>query len=576
MVEGSVDGYRAPVPTPTEAAGTHPDPAASAPEDPAERIRSAATELLGLDELRPGQAEAAVAVVSGRDTLAVMPTGSGKSAVYQVAAALLEGPTVVVSPLIALQKDQVEAIAAQEVGLAAAANSTISTSEREWIFDAVASGGLEFLFLSPEQLAREDTVSRLAEAEPSLFVVDEAHCISEWGHDFRTDYLRLAAAAEAVGRPPILALTATASPVVRDEIVERLRMRDPEVVVRGFDRPNLRIEVETHHRERDKLDALVGHVGRLEGTGIVYVATRKAAEEVASALVERTGRRVGHYHGGMRAADRRAAQDAFMEGEVEVVVATTAFGMGIDKADVRFVIHHDVPESVDAWYQEVGRAGRDGEPAVAILLWRPEDLGLRSFFAGGGTVGRDELERVAAMAAVAGGSVSAEDLGGEARLAPTRLAMALARLEEVGAVTTGVDGSVVVPEDAPAPEVAAEEADHDQEARRQVERTRLDMVRAFAETRSCRRRFVLTYFGEDAPERCGSCDSCDRPPDPDDAAHGPGTDRWPEQSRVRHDAWGEGLILRHEGDAIVVLFDDAGYRTLSIELVEQGGLLERL
>ncbi|CAA9220068.1 MAG: ATP-dependent DNA helicase RecQ [uncultured Acidimicrobiales bacterium] len=576
MVEGSVDGYRAPVPTPTEAPGTHPDPAASAPEDPAERIRSAATELLGLDELRPGQAEAAVAVVSGRDTLAVMPTGSGKSAVYQVAAALLEGPTVVVSPLIALQKDQVEAIAAQEVGLAAAANSTISTSEREWIFDAVASGGLEFLFLSPEQLAREDTVSRLAEAEPSLFVVDEAHCISEWGHDFRTDYLRLAAAAEAVGRPPILALTATASPVVRDEIVERLRMRDPEVVVRGFDRPNLRIEVETHHRERDKLDALVGHVGRLEGTGIVYVATRKAAEEVASALVERTGRRVGHYHGGMRAADRRAAQDAFMEGEVEVVVATTAFGMGIDKADVRFVIHHDVPESVDAWYQEVGRAGRDGEPAVAILLWRPEDLGLRSFFAGGGTVGRDELERVAAMAAVAGGSVSAEDLGGEARLAPTRLAMALARLEEVGAVTTGVDGSVVVPEDAPRPEVAAEEADHDQAARRQVERTRLDMVRAFAETRSCRRRFVLTYFGEDAPERCGSCDSCDRPPDPDDAAHGPGTDRWPEQSRVRHDAWGEGLILRHEGDAIVVLFDDAGYRTLSIELVEQGGLLERL
>ena len=582
MIGASVDGYRRPVSTPTEApqgaAERRRAPAAPSGGPPAtEQIRAAAADLLGLEELRPGQAEAAAAILAGRDTLAVMPTGSGKSAVYQLAAALLEGPTVVVSPLIALQQDQVEAIANHEVGLAAAANSTISARERDWIFDAISSGGLEFLFVSPEQLAREDTVDRLREAAPSLFVVDEAHCISEWGHDFRTDYLRLAAAAEAIGRPPILALTATASPVVREEIVERLRLEDPEVVVRGFDRPNLRIEVETHHRERDKLDSLVGHVERLEGTGIVYVATRKGAEEVAAALAARTGRRVGHYHGGMRAADRRAAQDAFMAGELEVVVATTAFGMGIDKADVRFVIHHDVPESVDAWYQEVGRAGRDGEPALAVLLWRPEDLGLRAFFAGGGTVGRDELERVAAMVAVAGRPVSAEELAEEARLSPTRLAMVVARLEEVGSVTAAVDGSVIAVEGAGPAAEAADEADEDQEVRQQVERTRLDMVRAFAEARSCRRRFVLTYFGEEAPERCGNCDSCDRLPEAEEGdAVADAAARWPVQSRVHHGAWGEGLILRHEDDAMVVLFDDAGYRTLSIELVEEGDLLERL
>jgi ATP-dependent DNA helicase RecQ len=562
------------VSTSAEASGrpdsARPHPTTAHDDEIDQRIRRAAAERLGLDELRPGQGEAARAVLQGRDTLAVMPTGSGKSAVYQVAAALLDGPTVVVSPLLALQKDQVEAIADADVGLAAAANSTISKREREWIFDAIAAGGLEFLFVSPEQLAREDTIAQLQEAGPSLFVVDEAHCISEWGHDFRTDYLRLGAAAEAVGRPPVLALTATASPVVRDEIVERLQLRDPVVVVQGFDRPNLRIEVETHHRDDDKLDALVGHVERLAGVGIVYVATRREAEDVAAALAERTGRRVRHYHGGMRAAERREAQDAFMDGDAEVVVATTAFGMGIDKADVRFVIHHDVPESIDSWYQEVGRAGRDGEPALAVLLWRPEDLGLRRFFAGGGNVGLDELERVATLVAQADEPVPLPDLAEEAGMGDTRLAMAIARLEDVGAVEATVEGTVVAVPEGPSPADAAAEADSDQEVRQQVERSRLDMVRAFAEARSCRRRFVLTYFGEDAPERCGNCDACDREREVDHV----GEEAWPAQSRVAHGQWGEGTVLRHEGDAMVVLFDEGGYRTLSVELVEQGDLLK--
>jgi ATP-dependent DNA helicase RecQ len=348
-----------------------------------------------------------------------------------VAAALLDGPTVVVSPLIALQQDQVQAIANQEVGLAAAANSTLSQREREWIFDAIATGGLEFLFVSPEQLAKEDTVARLAEAKPSLFVVDEAHCISEWGHDFRTDYLRLAAAAEALGRPPILALTATASPVVRDEIVERLRLQDPEVVVRGFDRPNLRIEVETHHRVRDKLDAARGHVAGSRAPASSYVATRRSAEEVAAALVERNrparralprgdarrrppgraGRLHGRRRGGRRGDHRPSA-------------------WGIDKADVRSSSTTTCPSRSTPGTRS-GRAGRDGEPAVTILLWRPEDLGLRSFSQAAAPSGR-RARAGAAMRRWPESRCRPRPRGrGPPRSHPPR-GLALARLEEVG------------------------------------------------------------------------------------------------------------------------------------------------
>ena len=295
----------------------------------------------------------------------------------------------------------------------------------------------------------------------------------------------------------MLALTATAAPPVREEIVERLGLRSPAILIRGFDRPNLHFSVERFHGEQGaerKLRALEARIAASRPPGIVYVATRREAEELAVAL--RAGLlRAKSYHAGMRGHERDDVQSRFMAGELDVVVATTAFGMGIDKADVRWVFHAEVSESLDAYYQEVGRAGRDGEPAEIVLFYRSEDVGLRRFFAGG-HLEVDELARVLDAVRRAGHAVPVDELQAVTDLSQTKLATALARLEDAGAVRVGTDGEVTASDDARAPSVALRAAAEAEEMRRSFDRSRVDMMRAYAETGDCRRAFLLSYFGE--------------------------------------------------------------------------------
>ena len=339
-------------------------------------------------------------------------------------------------------------------------------------------------------------------------MVDEAHCISEWGHDFRPDYLRLGAVAEELGRPPILALTATASPPVRAEIGERLDLADPEIVVRGFDRPNLWLGVESFRDDDAKRERLVELVAEADKPGIVYAATRKRAEEIAAALAERSMDAVP-YHAGLAARERELIQDDIMEGRAEVIVGTIAFGMGIDKPDVRFVFHLDVSDSVDSYYQEIGRAGRDGETARANLLFRPEDLGLRRFFAAAGQVDADEVAQVAEAILDRDGPIDPQELAEQVELSRSKLASAVSSLQDAGVVEALPSGALVpVASDVDVEEVAQEAAGTG-ERREAFVRSRIEMIRAYAELRDCRRGFVLNYFGEAFEPPCGNCDNCD-------------------------------------------------------------------
>src|SRR5215211_8045103 len=508
------------------------------PSDLQQVVDRVVQEKLGHEQLRPGQDEAIAAVLAGHDTLVVMPTGSGKSAIYQTVGAMIPGVTVVVSPLIALQQDQVEAITEIDAGGAALLNSALPAAEREEALDEFEQGATEFLFLAPEQFANEETFARVQASEPSLFVVDEAHCISEWGHDFRPEYLRLGAVIEALGRPRVLALTATASPPVRQEIVKRLGMREPRIVVRGFDRPNIRLAVEGFADEEDKREALIAHVIDAPKPGIVYAATRKHTEELAASLVEHGVDAVA-YHAGMAAGERTRVQEAFMSDAAEVIVATTAFGMGVDKLNVRFVYHLDVSESVDAYYQEIGRAGRDSDPAEAILFYRPEDLNLRRFLASSGQVDAEQITRVADAVQDAVEPLQVEVISEEADLSQTKVMIALNRLEETGAVEVRPSGEVVATanEDVAG---AAEEAAEAQQNLRESARSRIEMMRGYADMTDCRREYILNYFGEIYPPPCDNCDNCLAGRS---LTRSSSAQPFPINSRVVHKKWGPGLVM---------------------------------
>ncbi|MET8764341.1 RecQ family ATP-dependent DNA helicase [Lentzea sp. NPDC004782] len=532
--------------------------------DDDELLRTA-EEVFGWTELRHEQLLGMRHLLDGRDVLVVMPTGAGKSAIYQVPAILLDGPTVVVSPLIALQRDQVTSLRATTAPPAAAINSAQPAQANERIWRDFTEDRTEYLFLAPEQLANADTLHRLHQARPSLFVVDEAHCVSAWGHDFRPDYLRLRHVIERLGHPPVLALTATASGPVRADVVEHLGLRDATVIVAGFDRPNLHLSARFCTDADERRRTVADWVAERAGPGLLYVPTRKDAERYAADLTAR-GVAAAAFHAGMKADDRRRVQDGFTRDEVGVVVATSAFGMGIDKPDVRFVAHAATPGSLDAYYQEIGRAGRDGEPAEVVLFHRPEDQGLQQFLA----TRRLDRECVREVAA----AVRRRRAG----LAITDLARRLDRSRrKVTGVVNLLEGAEVVrtdhdrvwyregaPPSAKAVSAVAEEAER--QARR--DRSRVEVMHRYAEARDCRRRFLLGYFGQELDEPCGNCDICDEGGSTTGGGHS-------SNSVVRHEQWGRGTIVHQEADRLMVLFDDVGYKTLSLAAVSETGVLVR-
>jgi ATP-dependent DNA helicase RecQ len=518
-------------------------------------ILDLARSRLGFERLRPGQLRAVAAAAGGRDVLAVLPTGGGKSAIYELAALMGHAPTVVVSPLIALQDDQLAHLRA--AGLRAVElNSQQSAGARAHAL--LASCDPEtFVFVSPEQLTNAETRDALRRARPGLFVVDEAHLVSQWGHDFRPDYMRLGAQADALAVHVRIALTATAALPVREEICRRLRLRDPEVVVGDFDRPHIELSARRMRSVAEKHHELERAANELAGAGIVYAATHANAQAAHDVLAA-AGHSVALYHAGLSARERHAAMTAFLDGSARIVAATVAFGMGIDKPDVRWVLHVDPPASIDAYYQELGRAGRDEQDAHARLLFRPEDFGtarhLTARSVGTGAVA-DVAERLS----------TGLDLGG---VAPRQLTAALTRLVDLGAAEWEADGevrwtgalSVAQTLRASAAETARED---------EVEGSRLEMMRRYAEHRGCRRSFLLTYFGQDYRGPCGRCDNDDavRP------AQQKAAEPFAVGERVLSEHWGEGTVQRYDGDQLTVLFDEHGYRDLLVPLVLERRLL---
>ncbi|MDI1464633.1 RecQ family ATP-dependent DNA helicase [Catellatospora sp. KI3] len=532
------------------------------------RLRRAARSHFGWDRLRPAQLDAMRPLLRGRDAVVVLPTGGGKSAVYQVTATLLKGPTVVISPLLALQHDQIGNLNDRGNPLlrAVRVSSAETPAKQAAALQEVREGRARFLFITPEQLSSPERLAEVRALKPALVAVDEAHCISSWGYDFRPDYLVLGHIIRGLGRPPVVALTATASPPVCEDIIGRLGMRKPVMVRTGLDRPNLFLEATHCPDEAYRWRRLLQLLEASKPPGIVYVPTRAAAEELAERLTA-AGHEAQAYHGGMAAGVRARRHREFLADEIPIMVATSAFGMGIDKPNIRWVAHFALPDSPDSYLQEIGRAGRDGEPAHALLLHRAEDVALQRFFAGGAP---DFAELRTVAAALHSGPVKNRTALGKATgIGPRKVTSYLTMLEQVGAAAVSDKGEISVPRFAPLPDQAAREALADYERHQAGQRSRIDLMRRFAEQRGCRMQALLAYFGEQLNQPCGHCDSC----------HG-GTSEvisddvpFPPHSKVRHADWGAGTVLGYEKDRMTVLFDEVGYKTLSVPVVQSQRLL---
>ncbi|HEV7915165.1 MAG TPA: ATP-dependent DNA helicase RecQ, partial [Albitalea sp.] len=532
----------------------------TAPVIPA-AVRQSLRDTFGLTRLHDGQQQVISRVLEGTDALAIMPTGAGKSLCYQLPALHLDGTTVVVSPLISLMKDQADKL--EKAGVATEQlNSALPRREQDASMERIADAGTSIVFATPERLTDTHFIATLQRQRVALFVVDEAHCISQWGHDFRPAFLEIGNALKLLGNPPVLALTATAIADVIEDIRQQLGRPQMHVVNTGIFRPNLRFQVVQATREEEKFDRLREALSKAQGCGIVYTATVKACDELHERLLA-AGESVTRYHGKMPTADRHASQDRFMADEARVMIATNAFGMGIDKPHVRFVIHYQMPGNLESYYQEAGRAGRDGQPADCVLLFQRKDKQVQQFFLAKRYPGADDLQAVQAVLSAAGRPVSLDDIAGTLAAVPrNRISVALQLLRDGGIARASRTHAWSLASRAPADIATFERMAVAYEEKAERDQESLERMVFYAQTGYCRWRVLLEYFDEpmESDGRCGFCDNCLQPPPERVIVEQPAVMTplpslaFKTGDEVRVPRYGDGRVETVAGDEVRVVF----------------------